>query len=432
MVKKILFLSLLVGLFLAGGLLYAAGVPEVNYTWTKIGDDLFGVWQVNGNTFFVENVEDYNINKLREAAGNGLKNLSWGTAKANRAKLGLRTSIVKYISKDGMKGMENKVFYTQAKYGANKQLFLKVIRDFDKIWLAKADNEESPEIYSSKNNNYFVFTDEEGIWNIKPVIGDTVSFETVKLSADTVNGKTRSQIRATIKSEDDYLLWNSDPAVSTNGSYLVYISNKDSYSKNLKGPDVRNDLWIINTSQGTDKLVLTAPRLTRPEIFKWISDNIFVYSLAGKYYFYNAKENLSSLFLKDADLLNLNENIAVYSKNDNTCQIFFYNFNTQKEIALPPIPQNVMVQAHFSSGVFSPSPDSTKLLVYVTEDDPNIVKRAIYLIDNNKRTISKITWPAGEKRAAFGKWLDNANVMIYTTPDIGGIEYFKTWILHVE
>ena len=415
MVKKVLFLSLLVGLFLAGGLLYAAGVPEVNYTWTKIGDNPFFVCDLNG-LLFLENTENYN-NQMIAKFGETFR--SWEEAKKNRIRLGLKSATVKYLTKTGeIATMENKVFYTKIKYGNNQELAVKVIRDRDKVQIFKEENAETPVVYRSQNSNYHVFTDEEGIWGIQPILTSPVSFQVTKLTQDLVNGKNRAEIQAEL-GEDKALSWNGDPQISPKGDYVAYVSNKGGQGYQL---------WLVDIKQETDQNLNTPYKTI--QLYDWADDNTIVYSLDEDYYLYDVKNSLNKQLLKDIRLLNFNQDIFVYTKETDDQQIYFYRHSINKEVALSRVPDIALYDTIFSRDVFSLSSDNTKLLLLASKDsDSPKIEKMIYLINSDTSFISEIKFPETEEPYSLGPWTGDNKVVIYTKSQ-DYPSHYTTWILN--
>lgn len=429
MLKRLILIGLLLGLFLVSGLMYAKDAPKVNYTWTKIGDDFYEVWSLN-EPLFVENVENYNQGMLNKALLNGEKFKSWDEIKTNRIRLGLRISNVKYRDTTGLiKVMDNKMFFKKLTYGNGKVLYIKGTRDREKVRIDKEDNAESPVMYASKNSNYFTFTDEEGIWGIIPIVKDTVSFEVVKLSADKVNGKTKSEINHNLQ-ENQTLLWNEQPRVSDNGSYVAYLSNKNHYSTSTSDQSVF-EFWVIDTKQKTDTMKFTEPNNNNLTIYSWMDDSKLIFSVNDDIYLFDAKDNTRSLLFKNAKLLNYSENFFAYCKNAYPGKIYLYNYKKGKETSTPIISQEALLTAGFLPTHYSISPNGAKLAALVcerTKESPN-GKDMFYIFNNSANLTLRFDWPDGAKGGSLSKWLNNNELIVNTLKYGNGMEIINTWIL---
>lgn len=428
--KRVLLIGILLGLIITSSLLYAKEPPKVNYTWTKIGDGFYELWDLH-EPLFVENVENYNRAMLAKARAAGEKVSSWESIKPFRERLGLRISNVKYRDANGLiKVSDNKIFFRKLTYGNGKELYIKGIRDWNKVRIGKEDNTGSPLIYASKNNNYFIFTDEEGIWGVMPVIKDTVSFEVVKLTNDKVNDKTQYEIRRNFK-ENQILLWNEHPRVSSNGSYVAYLSNKDGYSKNNNSDQAFFELWIIDTKQNKDTIKFSESSVNNLTIYDWADDYELIFSVNDNIYLFNAKDNSRTLLLKDVVLLNYRENIFTYFKNCDSDRMYFYNYKTHKETSSIILPQETLFTAKFLSNYYSTSSNGSRLAVRVCEmnaDNPT-GKTMIYLLNNSTNSLLKIDWPEGARGGSLGKWLNNNELVLNTLKYSNGMEIIITWIL---
>jgi hypothetical protein len=417
MLKRILFISLLVGVFLAGGLLYAQETSKTSYSWTKVGDGFYEVWDVNG-ILFVENPEAYNNVILRKSKENFK---TWDEAKRNHARLGLKSSTVKQFNPTGeLAVVENWLFYTKIKYGNNQELSVKVVRDRDKVRIAREENSSSPTIYRSQNSNYHIFEDNEGIWGIQPLLTSPMSFEVTKLTKDQINGKNREEIQAEF-SEDKALSWTGNPQISPDGNYVAYVSNKGGQGYQL---------WLIDIKQKSDQNLNTPFKIL--QLYGWADNNTIVYSFGDSarnkdFYLYNIKTNLSKQLLKDICLINFNQNVFIYTKKGEDQQIYFYRRTDNKEIMAPRLPDIALFDPSFSKD--SLSMDGSKLLIITTKDsNSSKIEKLIYLLRSDTNSLTEIKYTEKQNPDSLSKWIGTNQVIIYTH-EYDYISRSSTWIL---
>lgn len=113
----------------------------------------------------------------------------------------------------------------------------------------------------SDKNIYLAFTD-MGIWRIDPD-----SETATKITADTYLGEKEAEVSEKVKERfpEGYLMWIDSVAISPNGEYVVYRTNRDSASLN------ETSLWKISLSSGTEEQFV-APAINN-DIVGFITDN---------------------------------------------------------------------------------------------------------------------------------------------------------------
>ena len=418
MLRKVILVGLLLGLLFSSGRLFA-NVPEVNYTWTKIGDGDFAVWDVNG-ILFVENPEAYNNVILRKSKENFK---TWEEAKRNHARLGLKSSTVKQFNRTGeLTVVESWLFYNKIKYGNNQELSVKAVRDRDKVRIAKEENSSSPTIYRSQNSNYHIFEDNEGIWGIQPLLTSPMSFEVTKLTKDQINGKTRTEIQTEF-SEDKSLSWNDNPQISPDGNYIAYISNKGGQGYQI---------WLVDIKQKTDQNLNTYGK--NLQLYGWSDSNTIIYSFgdsirSNDFYLYDLKTNLSKQLLKAICLIDFNQNVFVYTKRADDQQIFLYRRASNKEITLPRLPDIALFDPVFSDTDVSLSPDGSKLLILTKKlNSAKKLEKLIYLLRSDSMDVNEINYNEKQTPDSLGQWIGSNQVVIYTH-EYDYISRSSTWIL---
>lgn len=401
MVKRYLMVGLLLVIVsLSGSLLYAAEETATtpNYTWTKVGDRVYYVWDLN-EFFLVEYTKEY------------------------------RPPAVKVLTSTGeVKEAMDRFFFTNIKYDNEYVLSVKGIRDQDKVWITNM--EESLFILRSQYSNYHFFVDNVlsgSIWGIQPEVTDTVRFKVTKLTKDTVNGKTLAQIRVDAGlNEEQLVYWVNDPVISPGDKYIAYDSNK-----RLKG----FELWLIDLKKGTDQPLFGVSGKDL-SVLTWTDNHTLLYSMDNKYYLYDLNSRSSKVFVKDIQLLGYRSGLGlyVYYKNTDTKQLYIYRKKVNQEIKLPKLPTGVTISSTLSGSDYVPAPDGSKLLIRATVRDPKR-RDVIYLLDPKTNFCGEIPCPKDERPCFIDKWFNDKTVIIRANSDriIEGtnnmIAVETTWVL---
>lgn len=124
-------------------------------------------------------------------------------------------------------------------------------------------------VHASDKGIYLAFTD-MGIWSINP------NSETAqKITTDSYLGESQADISAELQTQDsgEYLIWVDSVAISPNGSYVIYRTNRDADALN------ETSLWKIELNSNSEEQFV-APAINN-DIVGFISDNKAVIGSLG-------------------------------------------------------------------------------------------------------------------------------------------------------
>lgn len=123
--------------------------------------------------------------------------------------------------------------------------------------------------HASDKGIYLAFTD-MGIWSINPN-----SEIAQKITADSYLGESQADISAELQAQDagEYLVWVDSVAISPNGDYVIYRTNRDADTLN------ETSLWKINLASNREEQFV-APAINN-DIVGFISDSKAVIGALG-------------------------------------------------------------------------------------------------------------------------------------------------------
>lgn len=399
---------------------------SVQFKWQDVGNGKFDVYE-NGGFYLVENVDYANWKIL--SAKNALSSMKPQEA-AKQVKL--RFSTVR-AWKDGKLTTDPAIrLQTMFIETNNDQFPVKSLWNNNRVMLAPDTSFGSVFHMDATENSFFIYH-ANGIESVQVPTSEKGKFVLERLTQDRVNGVSWQQLKDP-NTQGERLIWVDKPIASTSGEYVAYMSNKMSYSKGASAKEI----WLVDVRKGTDELHLSGAAMT---LYGWASDDILVYALNSKNYFYHVVTKKSIPLPEKSNILYVTAGYVAYLMTPDLRQVYLWDVKNQKEYAMPRLPENTKCYSSFYSIFFSLSPDGKKFTVFTQEqyNKGKQAEKAIYILDRGVNTATKLDRPEGLKPGEtffhLGQWLDNDDFVVYTQrpveSDQGPFEY-RTWVVSVE
>lgn len=336
---------------------YAQAIEEYSFQWRQIGDGKFDVWKLD-EVFFVENVEMKNWKKTSKVSGEMLEDFSWRMIKES---LGLKKcDVLKWEKGNLISDIEfiGQVHYLDMPYGEGKQLHLKAFWNNGNVQLKNEENIYSPFLIPSGDHTSYIFEDQGDLWKLTPPIFKG-EYEVKKLSNDTINGLTRDQISKKIP-ENHYLLWCGEPTINTDGSYIAYISRKDSMSRGILN---NLEIWLIDTEKETEKILCSGGEV---RVFGWISRDIVVYSINGINYVHDLRIDKVVTLPNQSSIMQVGDNYILYTVKSDLRQIYLFDYIAQEYIVFPRLPADLILASYdfHTTWNYSLNPERKRLAAF--------------------------------------------------------------------
>lgn len=299
---------------------------------------------------------------------------------------------------------------------------------FNNKTILAADPDHTPFrlIPSSDFSRYLIVHDDRELW----FIDDPVKCIPKKISKDTYEGKSISELLKSISGRDDRLLyWISNPMFSPDGNKVAFISNRDCLDRQ------GSSIWINDLTTNNEYALVRSINGEYYNLIGWFdSENVLCvkYDKEGStYYVIDMKGNIYGPFLNDKDVVAIYRDGKIAYTDNSSKKIYVsqYDFNNHD---IKSIYDDAEINGEYLiKNSFHFSPDGSALsLAYAADTNGTLYIKIINL--NNKKEIILKDSPSGEWFLFNNDWIDNTRLLVYTENWEKGVREVSTYIYRVD